>query len=269
MNPTYLYVLEKCGQLIDAPEDSILDYGCGAGDVVEAGRRRGLNMFGVEAFYAGGNTRESIAAKGYLGNIVRELEDGAIPFPDGSFKLVVANQVFEHVPDLKPVLREIHRVLTPGGKLFCIFPSRDVIREGHCGVPMVHWFGKDNPLRFPYMYFFRCLGMGHNKFSKSRSEWTRDMLAWLDSFTFYQPLDSIRSLFDAQFVSSRHIEEDFLHFRLLHKGLKTIAAASLHPALAPGSRLICRKLGGLVMISEKSLESGPKNALKPASLTAT
>lgn len=41
-----------------------------------------------------------------------------IPFPDGSFDVVIANHMLYHVPDLPQAVREIARVLRPGGRLF-------------------------------------------------------------------------------------------------------------------------------------------------------
>ncbi|HEX8476173.1 MAG TPA: class I SAM-dependent methyltransferase [Pyrinomonadaceae bacterium] len=47
----------------------------------------------------------------------------AIPFPDHSFNTVVANCVIEHIPDLHTTLREIFRVLRPGGRFLFGVPS--------------------------------------------------------------------------------------------------------------------------------------------------
>ena len=41
---------------------------------------------------------------------------GTLPFRDGSFDLVTANMVAEHLPDPKRVLEDVRRVLRPGGK---------------------------------------------------------------------------------------------------------------------------------------------------------
>jgi SAM-dependent methyltransferase len=38
-----------------------------------------------------------------------------LPYESGSFDLVMCTQVFEHVPEPEGTLREIHRVLAPGG----------------------------------------------------------------------------------------------------------------------------------------------------------
>ncbi len=47
-------------------------------------------------------------------DIVADLE-GPLPIPDADYDLVFANQVLEHVRDLVALIREVHRVLKPGG----------------------------------------------------------------------------------------------------------------------------------------------------------
>jgi ubiquinone/menaquinone biosynthesis C-methylase UbiE len=48
---------------------------------------------------------------------------GRLPFADRSFDLVTSNMVFEHVADPLSVLREIRRVLAPGGRLILLTPN--------------------------------------------------------------------------------------------------------------------------------------------------
>ncbi len=47
-----------------------------------------------------------------------------MPFANASFNTVVSNCVIEHIPDLDSALREIHRVLTPGGIFATTVPSQ-------------------------------------------------------------------------------------------------------------------------------------------------
>jgi SAM-dependent methyltransferase len=49
----------------------------------------------------------------------------ACAFADGSFDLVHAHHVLEHVPDLHSMLDEVHRLLRPGGRCFFTVPSHD------------------------------------------------------------------------------------------------------------------------------------------------
>lgn len=104
MRANYAYVLAKCRELCN--RGRVLDYGCGNGDIVEAVAARGIDIQGVEAFYEGNRARQVLTEKGLLGKLVFELEkDGTIPFEDGSFSLVVSNQVFEHVKAYMRLMR--------------------------------------------------------------------------------------------------------------------------------------------------------------------
>lgn len=51
-----------------------------------------------------------------------------IPKPDGHYGTVLSNSVLEHIPQLEPVLREVHRILAPGGYFHFTVPSPDFER---------------------------------------------------------------------------------------------------------------------------------------------
>jgi len=93
---------------------------------------------------------------------------------------VIDNQVMEHVRDLDGVLGEIQRVLKPGGMVLNLFPDRSVWREGHCGIPFLHRFGKKSRLRVRYAAACRGLGLGYHKGEKSVMGWSEDFCRWLD-----------------------------------------------------------------------------------------
>lgn len=48
-------------------------------------------------------------------DVVHDLSTFPYPFPDGHFGQVVAEHVIEHLPDPMATMREIHRILRPGG----------------------------------------------------------------------------------------------------------------------------------------------------------
>ncbi len=68
--------------------------------------------------------------KGYIsidiegGDIPADLNKG-IPLPDGSCGVVRAHDALEHILDKQHIMKEIHRVLAPGGILLSMTPSTD------------------------------------------------------------------------------------------------------------------------------------------------
>lgn len=47
-----------------------------------------------------------------------------IPKPNNSFKTIFSNSVMEHIPDIKPVLKESYRLLDNDGRLYLTLPTQ-------------------------------------------------------------------------------------------------------------------------------------------------
>jgi len=205
LHPNYEFALRFA-------QGKTLDYGCGSGEVVEAGLARGIDIYGVETFYEGGHgVRERVAP--LLGDRVREIKNAVIPFPADTFDTVINNQVFEHVQDLDAVLCEIRRVLKPDARMLSMFPSREVIREGHCGVALAHRFC-GRPIGYYWLLAFRLAGFGYHKSRKSPRKWASDFNHWLQSYCAYRPEKEIMESFRRAGFETRHIESDYVQFRL-------------------------------------------------------
>ena len=91
----------------------ILDFGCGNGDLVYLFRGLGYDAFGCDMQFKEGPYAAELTASDHLRHI-RE-EPYSLPFPDETFDVVISTQVLEHVQEYAPTLREVHRVLRPGG----------------------------------------------------------------------------------------------------------------------------------------------------------
>jgi len=249
--PIHDYIVGLARRLCSKPRPNLLDYGCGAGEVVELARAQGLKAYGVDLFYEGGSYRTRAEESGLLGERIFELKNGAIPFPDGAFDVVVANQVFEHIEDFATPLAEIARVLEANGVFINLFPTREVWREGHLGIPFVHRFAKDSRLRAFYTAGLRHAGLGTFKDRRSVVEWTEQSLDWLDRWTHYKGVGEVRAIFESRFAL-----EDFSADYLAHRLERFRLLGWLAPLLRspPGSGLaafLCHRLAGRVFVLRK------------------
>ncbi|NEO32413.1 MAG: class I SAM-dependent methyltransferase [Symploca sp. SIO3C6] len=243
------------------PEAKILDYGCGSGNVVVAGREKGFDIYGADVFYDGANSRKNVEKLNLLGNVIREIKQGKIDFTDNTFDLVLSNQVFEHVEDLESVLIEIHRVMKKDAVLLCLFPSKDVIREGHIGIPFAHWLPKNSNLRYYYALTLREIGFGYFKGSKSKTQWTTDALNWIDKYTIYREKHEIFQIF-SRYFEFKMIEEDCIEYRLSASPQKKLLSKLLKfPLLTEISRILFQKLAGMVIIAKKKEPSKARRSV--------
>lgn len=106
----------------DIPDGLGLDLGCGDGILTEIlfnriGRTP--RLVGVDP-----DPLETDAAKRYsFYEQVLTVGADAIPVADATFDYAISNSVLEHIPDLEPVIRELGRVLKPGGQFFFTVPG--------------------------------------------------------------------------------------------------------------------------------------------------
>lgn len=101
-----------------AEPPALLDFGCGTGCTIAslAGRFPGATLHG---FDSSAQSVAVAAARQVPGATFRHGERCPLPYPDGSFDLVYSNGTFHHIPEAErlPWLRELRRVLKPGGAL--------------------------------------------------------------------------------------------------------------------------------------------------------
>ncbi len=103
---------------LDLPRP-ILDLGCGDGTFAQATFTEPLDA-GIDP----SPVALAEAKRRGMHYDLRLATGGALPFPDGAYATVLSNSVVEHIPDIDGTLREIHRVLRPGGIFVFTTPSQ-------------------------------------------------------------------------------------------------------------------------------------------------
>jgi methionine biosynthesis protein MetW len=105
----------------------VVDLGCGDGAWIESVRRRYTRAVGIDIGDAASTLRGgSIEGWEFL---QMDLNQGALPLPDGSADGVRANQVIEHVANPLQFVKEAWRVLRPGGVFVATTPNIRYLRH--------------------------------------------------------------------------------------------------------------------------------------------
>ena len=121
----------------------VLDVGCGTGQYVRRIRELPAMSYGIDIEAA--RVREGAAMT--PGLMLASAD--ALPFADGSFDVILLNEVIEHVGDERATLAESARVLSPGGHLVIYAPNRGFPFETHG----VRWRGSYRFGNFPLVNY--------------------------------------------------------------------------------------------------------------------
>lgn len=107
-----------------SPFDSILDCGCGDGLYLKIIKElSGVNIIGFDL-----NGESLMLARGYTrdkGVPLVQGRIGVLPYKDNSFSKIFSTEVLEHVEDDSGALKEIFRILKPGGTLIITVPNHN------------------------------------------------------------------------------------------------------------------------------------------------
>lgn len=96
----------------------VLEIGCGQGTVLHYLPPKGARIHGIDM--SAGSLRQALAGAEELGHadrITLNLADAErLPFVDDSYSRIVSIGVLHHTPDTAASIRELYRVLAPGGE---------------------------------------------------------------------------------------------------------------------------------------------------------
>jgi SAM-dependent methyltransferase len=236
---TFLNVIEAMDGPIE-PGAPVLDFGCGAGDMVRDLCTMGFDAFGCDLAFKKGPALDGLKRAGRVKLI--DPHPYTLPFDDGVFAIVVSDQVFEHVLDLDSALREMERVLQPGGVTLHIFPSRYTPIEPHTLIPGATLCRRHSWLRLWAQLDIRD-GLRDGEAAAVAARRNRDYLL---ACTNYLTKRQIRCAFACHFPGVQFCEREFLDYGegawLLRRAL----------AAVPGFPELYSTMRGRVLFSRKA-----------------
>ncbi len=119
----------------------VLDFGCGPGTIsmglakaVEPGELHGIDIEESQIQMA----QAAAKAGGHDNTVFQTADVTALPYEDETFDVAHCHAVLTHVPDTRAVLREVYRVLKPGGRI----ASRELIGASSFFEPAIDDFAK-------------------------------------------------------------------------------------------------------------------------------
>jgi SAM-dependent methyltransferase len=114
---------------------TIVDLGCGPGWYTDALRARGATVIPVDNDVAEMTIGRDAPPEGHV-----VADAGALPLADGSIEGAFCSNVLEHTPAAEPIVREIERVLKPGGWAYISWTNWYSPWGGHLMSPY-HYLG--------------------------------------------------------------------------------------------------------------------------------
>ena len=115
-------IVQAAGERI---QGRVLENGCGVGMYVEHLAQQGGTVIGLE--YDFERAAEARTRSPHILNAAGE----CVPLPSSSFDLVLSHEVIEHVQDDRAAVREMIRVIKPGGRVVIFCPNRGYPFETH------------------------------------------------------------------------------------------------------------------------------------------
>lgn len=252
MSLNYEWIAETLPRLCKN-DAQILDFGCGKGRAVRAASRANpkMNIRGVdtyERFYDQWKSQVDPDVSAQIEQVAR----GPLPFDDETFDLIYANQVFEHVFEPEPVVRDIGRLLKPNGVFLALFPCRGTWYEGHVGVYFAHWLmGFPKALRL-WLRLNHMVGFGLYRDNVTRDAWVEQQAQILEDECIYHRWRDVQVWLDQSLGGkTESLEHDNMRFRLNYSRLKSLAVLTQFQPTKMLAILVHRLRGGRVFVVRK------------------
>jgi SAM-dependent methyltransferase len=111
-------LMEPASGAVSPERPKVLDIGCATGALLASLREKGWRTMGVEI-----SKPQAEYARQERGLDVRTLPLEENRFPPEEFQAVLASHLIEHLNDPASLIREVYRILAPGGRFFVTTPN--------------------------------------------------------------------------------------------------------------------------------------------------
>lgn len=198
-------LVSVCGE--DIRRGAWLDIGCGSGGIASAIAPSVHQITGIDpepwpAWAA------MTAAQPNLTFKVAGFDSEHLPLPENTIDVVICNQVYEHVAQPEQLIRNIHRVLRPGGVCYFAGPNLLWPIEPHVCWPFVHWLPRHVALRL-----MRALGSDSANELDAYSVTLWQLSAWFKATGLIANDSVVRRL---------AIALDLAHFKIISRFVRRI-----------------------------------------------
>jgi SAM-dependent methyltransferase len=198
---------------VDLPRARVLDVGCSAGLITEELARHARLVVGVDPD-VDSIRAASARTRGEPQPLFLVAAGERLPMADGTFDAVVCNHVYEHARDPFALLREVRRVLRPGGACYCATGHTLQVVEPHHGLPLLSML----PRRLADAWM-RAAGRGQRYEERFLPPWRLRSL--------FAPFDEVRLVSPAMLRQPVHYE--FPAIASLPRGIKAVTRTAALP----------------------------------------
>lgn len=191
----YLRLL-YCLKDLEQVKGKVVDIGCGGGGFTKALKkyRPDLKIYGIDI-----SEKAVAAAKKDAGGVLFQLGGiYDIPFSDNSFDAVVIADVLEHIDKPEKAIKEVNRILKPGGVFHAFIPIEGSKYALHAYLLKLGWRAKEKHAGHIQRFTFPDIKqmLTRNGFSIHKKQYSGHILGQLVDVGYFTFLDLFNKKMD-------------------------------------------------------------------------